>query len=475
MTGSFTGRLKAALTGTSDARLVFLGNFEVEDQWARGEVGLPRLSFGPGNVIVNRMDEFALLLAGKGDHVVLKGEPDAGHLSHLEELGFDLPGMLVVERQDPGRTVTQDALEDPAVLRELGRLGARGAVLAAHGVGELEERLAERAGIALAAPPAAVCKAVNSKIYSRRLADELGIRQTRGWTCGSLAELDAAVEAARPLLADGRRVVLKDAFGVSGKGIEVVADERRLDRLHRMIRGRARKAGDDRVGLVLEEWVAKRADLNYQFTLARDGRVHVDFVKEALTEGGVHLGHRMPARLTGRQTAELAEVARRLGGRLAGDGYFGVVGVDAMIDPDGGLYPVVEINARHNMSTYQAAVQEAFIGSGRSALVRRYPVRLGAPLPFGALRRALADLLFDPARGTGLLINNYATVNAAAPPGERAPGTEFDGRLHGIVVADSADRTAALDDEVGRGLAALAESTRGSTKGAPGERTEDDR
>lgn len=465
MIGNFTGRLKTALTGTSDAELVFLGNFEVEDQWARGETGLPRLGFGSGNVIVNRMDEFALLLAGKGDHVVLKGEPDADYLSHLEELGLDLPRMLVVERQDLRTTVTQDALEDRPVLRELGRLGARGGVVCAHGVSELEERLAERAGIPLAAPPAAICKAVNSKIYSRRLADELGIRQSRGWTCASLAELDAAVEAARALLADGRRVVLKDAFGVSGKGIEVVEDERRLDRLHRMIGSRARKAGNDRVGLVVEEWVAKRADLNYQFTVGRDGGVHVDFVKEALTEGGVHLGHRIPARLTERQTAELREISGKLGGRLADDGYFGVVGVDAMVDPDGGLYPLVEINARHNMSTYQASIQEAFIGSGSTALVRRYPVRLGAPLSFGTLHRAMADLLFDPARGTGLLINNYATVNAAAPPGERVPGAGFDGRLYGVVVGDSADRTAVLDDEVGRRLAAVAESTRGEGRG----------
>jgi phosphoribosylaminoimidazole carboxylase (NCAIR synthetase) len=465
MTGNFTGRLKAALTGTRDAQLVFLGNFEVEDQWARGEMGLPRLGFGSGSVIVNRMDEFALLLAGKGDHVVLKDAPDADYLSHLEELGFELPGMLVVERQDPRSTVTQDALEDRRVLRELGGLGARGGVVCAHGVSELEERLAERAGIPLAAPPAAVCKAVNSKIYSRRLAAELGIRQSRGWSCASLAELDTAVEAARALLADGRRVVLKDAFGVSGKGIEVVEDERRLDRLHRMIHNRARKAGHERIGLVVEEWVAKRADLNYQFTVGRDGSVHVDFVKEALTEGGVHLGHRIPARLTDRQRAQLTEVSHLLGGRLADDGYFGVAGVDAMIDPDGGLYPLVEINARHNMSTYQATIQEAFIGTESTALVRRYPLRLGARLPFGSLRRAMADLLFDPARGTGLLINNYATVNAAASPGEPVPGAHFDGRLHGVVVADSADRTAALDDEIGRRLTVVAESTRGEGRG----------
>ncbi|WP_433331288.1 ATP-grasp domain-containing protein [Spirillospora sp. CA-294931] len=455
----FNERLKAAVAGDTGAELVFVGNFEVEDRWAVGEPGLPKLAFGSGNVIVNRMDEFAVLLAGKGDHVVLKAAPDADYLRHLEELGFDLPGMLVVERQDPGRIVTEDALDDSRVLRELRLLGSRGAAVSAHGISDLEELLSERAGIALAAPSAAVCKAVNSKIYSRRLADELGIRQARGWTCADLAEVDQAFAAARELLAAGQVVVVKDAFGVSGKGIEVVRDERRLDRLHRMITNRARKAGDERAGLVVEEWVAKVADLNYQFTVARDGGVRFDFVKEAITENGVHKGHRIPAGLDERQVAELRDVSRRLGACLAADGYYGVVGVDAMVDPDGGLYPVVEINARNNMSTYQAAIQEAFIGADRTALVRQYPVRLGRRLPFAGLRDALGDLLFDPARGGGLLVNNYATVNAAAPD-DPEPGTAFDGRLYGVVVADSADRTAALDDEVGRVLAALAERTK---------------
>ncbi|MDL4774214.1 ATP-grasp domain-containing protein [Actinomadura xylanilytica] len=460
----FNERLKSALTGAPDTSLVLLGNFEVEDQWARGETGLPRLAFGSDSVIVNRMDEFALLLAGKSDHVVLKTAPDSDFLAYLEDLGFDLPGILPVARNDPRNLVTEDALADPALLTELGVLGAEGAALSAHGVSELEERLAATAGIALAAPSAATCKAVNSKIYSRRLADALGIRQARGWTCDDVAGLEEAFTAARAVLAAGRPVVVKDAYGVSGKGIELVEGERRLDRLLRMITKRAGQAAGGRLGLVVEEWVGKRADLNYQFTVGRDGGVRFDFVKEALTERGVHKGHRIPARLTERQVSELKDVSGRLGESLAADGYYGVVGVDAMVDPDGGLYPVVEINARNNMSTYQAAIQEAFLGeraaAGTTALVRQYPLRLTRPLPFGSLRDVLGDLLFDAPGGTGLLVNNHATVNAAAPASaEPADATDrpFAGRLYGVVIAPSAERMTALDGEIGRRLAALGE------------------
>ena len=115
MTG-FTARLKTALLGRTDVPLVFLGDFEVEQQWARGEHTLPRVSAAGGNAVVNHMDEFALLLAGPDDHVVLKTRPDPAYLDYLTGLGIQLPTVHVVARQDPQLTVTEDALADPELL-----------------------------------------------------------------------------------------------------------------------------------------------------------------------------------------------------------------------------------------------------------------------------------------------------------------------------------------------------------------------
>lgn len=457
----FSGRLKRAVTGAADTPLVFLGNFEVENQWALGEPALPRVASHAGSAVVNRMDEFALLLGGKDDHVVLKTALDDGYRSYLEGLGLTLPTVHVVSGQDPQRTVSEDALADPELLRTLSVLAAEGAQLTAHGISTVEEELAERTGMRLGAPPAERCKRVNSKVYSRRLSDELGIRQARGWACETLDELAAAVSEAVQLLASGRKVVIKDAFGVSGKGIVVLDSEKRLTRLHRMAVVQAERAAAadgtaPRTALVIEEWVAKRADLNYQFTVGLDGSTHFDFVKELLTEGGVHKGHRMPARLTEEQVAEITATAGLLGERLAADGYFGVVGVDAMVDPDDGLYPVVEINARNNMSTYQNVVHEGGLaGPDEIAVARHFPIRLHRPLPFTELRDVLDGLLLDE-RGPsprGLFVNNYATVNAAAGAGAEG----FEGRLYGVLVDASDDRIDALDTDITRRLAAHTE------------------
>jgi D-alanine-D-alanine ligase-like ATP-grasp enzyme len=433
-------RWRPVLTGSPHRQLVLLGNFEVEDRWGADEPGVPRLSPKRSHAVENRMDEFALLLAGPDDLVVLKERPDSAYLSYLAALGIDLPRVCAPARQAPENIVTDDALDDPEFVQELARTAASGAHLWPHGVSESEERLAGLSGLPLAAPPAVLCKAVNSKVYSRRAADALGLRQPAGVACTNLDEFAEALPVARRWLTDGERFAIKDAYGVSGKGIVLVGEERQLDQIHRMMLRRAERTGDRRLAVVVERWVPKAADLNYHFTVGRDGTVQLDFIREAVTDQGVHLGHRIPARLGPAQVDRIAEAARLLGARLAADGYFGLVGVDALVDPDGGIYPVIEINARNNMSTYQERLRERFIPAGTAALAMRYLVR---PMSFDELRRILDGLLIRRPGDEGLLVNNFATVNA---------GTG--GRLHGIVVAASPDRAAALDREIRVRLAA---------------------
>jgi D-alanine-D-alanine ligase-like ATP-grasp enzyme len=449
----FIARLKTAALGSAEHPFVFLGNFEVEELWAEDELGLPRVSAAGSTAVVNSMDEFALLLGGKGDHVVLKHAPDPDYHRYLLDLGFELPEVHVVAAPDPARNVSQDALADPALVAALAELATDGAYLLPHGVSGVEEELSARTGVPLATPPAALCKSVNSKVYSRRLADELGLRQPPGWICDTPGQLAEAVPEAAKVLADGGTVVVKEAFGVSGKGIAVVTSEQRLLRLQRMIERSAQRAGRDRLALVMETWVDKRADLNYQFTVGRDGSARFDFVKEAITENGVHKGHRMPARLDDLQHEVIRYAANALGARLAEDGYYGVVGVDALVEPDGGLFPVLEINARNNMSTYQVPLQERFVPSGAVAMARHYPMRLAAPLPFTRLRETLGDLLFAGS-GSGLLVNNFATVNAGA--GLAGAGDAFAGRLYGVLVGPSAETVDALDRRIDERLTMLA-------------------
>ena len=456
---NFLDGVRRACTGGSETPLILLGNFEVEDEWARDEVGLPAVGSRASAAIVNRLDVFALLLAAKGDHVVLKSAPDPDFLAFLDGLGLDLPNLLLADEPDPARTVSADALCSPRLLAALRVLGVEGAQLLPHGMSALEEQLCQRTGVTAALPPARLVKAVNSKIYSRRVAAELGLAQAPGWECETVAEFAAAARQAAVTLRAGRRVGVKDAFGVSGKGIVVVDDEKRLDQLVRMVSRRAERSGDQRVALVVEEWVDKALDLNYHFTVGRDGSVRFDFVKEAFTAGGVHKGHRIPARIPPDHYAQIERTAAALGTRLVRDGFHGVAGVDAIVTRSGQLMPVLEINARNNMSTYQTSLQQRFMTDGTVALARQYDVSLTGPLSFARLRDHLGGLLFTPAAGTGLLVNNFATVNAAAA--QQMPGRPYSGRLYGLLLAGGEHELTDLDAAVRARLSQLTGGGRG--------------
>ncbi len=442
-----TADLKEELTGRRDACFVWLCNFEVEQQWARGHVGLPTVNLSTTTSTVHRMEQLGALLADPADYLLLGQALDPDYRNYVEHIGFDPPTELVAG-DVTGRGTTSAVLASPEVRHALRRLAEQGAYLMPMGCSADEQKIAEATGIRLAVPDAAVCERVNSKIYSRRLVEELGLRAIPGHCCETVADLRAALgpSAALP-------VIVKEAYGVSGKGLVVLDSQKKVARLLRMVEQRSSRSGDERIDVVVESFLAKRFDLNYQFTIDRAGRVRLNFVKEALTAGGVHMGHIMPAELTGAQHAEIEDAAERIGARLFADGFFGVVGVDALLGADDLVYPVLEINARLNMSSYQGRVTERFLRPGHCALAKYYPLRLAAPLPWSRISDVLGDLLPPPVEGTGMVVTCFGTVNAQA---SRTSGDRpFDGRLYSVLFAEDRAALATLDTRITDALSVL--------------------
>jgi hypothetical protein len=442
-TGSgYTAELKTALTGDPDACFVWLCNFEVENQWARGHVGLPAARLSATEPTVRRMEQLGALLADPSDHLLLGHPLDREYRAYADQLGFTLPAELVAGGTDLG--TSSAVLDAPDVLVGLGRLGEQGAYLMPMGNSRDEQRIAELTGLRLAVPDADTFERVNSKIYSRRLVEELGLRAVPGHCCETIAELRAAI-------ADGPwPLIVKDAYGVSGKGLVVLDGPVKAARLLRMVEQRGRRTGVDRLDVVVERFLAKHFDLNYQFTIDRAGRLRLDFVKEALTARGVHMGHVMPANLTRKQLQDIEVATERIGARLYADGFFGVVGVDALLGEDDLVYPVLEINARLNMSSYQGPVTERFLRPGYSALAKYHPLRLREPVAFHDVRDALGDLADPPVDGIGAVVTCFGTVNAQA-----GTSTPFDGRLYSVLFGPDRDTLAALDSRIEGALGSL--------------------
>ncbi|MFI9328702.1 ATP-grasp domain-containing protein [Kitasatospora sp. NPDC052868] len=420
----------------------------MERSWAAGEPKLPGAGIAFATATVNRMEEMGVLLAEASDIVLLKSPMDRDYAAYLRAVEASASEVVAVERSLPTRTVTEDALESPETLDLLCGLADGRTYLMPMGVSAAEERLSEAVGLPLAGPSAEVCKRVNGKIYSRRLADSLGLAAVPGQVCERVADLAGAVHTQ---IARGGRAVVKESLGVSGRGMVVLPDQAAADRLLRLI---GRRGGQARADMVVESWIEDAGDLNYQFLVSRSGEVRFEAVKEAVLHNNVHQGHRFPVPLSAEHLATLHESARLIGRALYADGYYGMVGVDAMIGPDGTLYPCLEINARFNMSTYQSRIAERFVPDGRHAIATTFNLRLSRAHSFAEVAEALGRSMFNGTDVPGVLINNFATLNAGIGSG----AGPFHGRVYGICIAADADSALALRGRAEERLRTLVES-----------------
>ncbi|OSP41571.1 carbamoylphosphate synthase large subunit [Streptomyces sp. 13-12-16] len=420
----------------------------MERSWAAGEPKLPGAGIAFASATVNRMEELGVPLAEGSDIVLLKSPMDRDYAAYLRAVGAAASKVVAVEKSLPSRTVTEDALESPQTLDFLRGLADGHTYLMPMGISAAEERLSAAVGLPMAGPSAEVCKRVNGKIYSRRLADALGLTAVPGQVCERVADL---ADVIRAQCAGGGRAVVKESLGVSGRGMVVLPDLAAAERLLRLIGRRGEQA---RVDMVVESWIEDATDLNYQFIVSRSGQVRFEAVKEAVLRNNVHQGHRFPVRLCDEHLATLHESARLIGRALHADGYYGVVGVDAVIGPDGTLYPCLEINARFNMSTYQSRIAERFVSEGRHAIAATFNVRPSRAYSFPEVAAALGDSMFDGTSLPGVLVNNFATLNAGVGSG---PGP-FHGRVYGICIAADADAALALRSQTEGCLRTLVES-----------------
>lgn len=426
----FDKSLKNCLVNNEKARFIYLNNFEVEEKWTLNDhFKIPTVSLGNSERVVNRMEELCLHLASENDYLLLKNQVDADYISYLKEQGFKLPNIIVVNHNDPSLNITESILECERTIMKLKKLKSDNTYLMPFGTSTLEERLSEAVGIQLATPSSIVCKKVNSKIYGRNVNETTMIQQIPGFNCESVEDLKDGFHNFEEDILNGGKIVIKDALGVSGKGITIIETHQKFKQYLKFLQRSLKRNPTKSIKMVMEKWIDKQIEVNYQFIVSRKGEVFFNFVKESIVDSNVHQGHITPANLTSEQIVILREAANKIGSELHKSGYFGVVGVDAIVGKNGIVYPNLEINARFNMSTYQSIIQELYLNN-KVSFAKKVNLKLKSWINFKEVESYLGDLLFESKRGTGLLITNFATLNAAY----QEEGVEYTGRLYYMII-----------------------------------------
>ncbi len=210
-------------------------------------------------------------------------------------------------------------------------------------------------------PDMACIRKVNSKEFSFTNASKLP----------QAALLHSESEALGWLRSFSGDKVLKSAFGVSGRGHHLLcnSDAKTIDSALLF----CKREWDKELPVIAEPWVKRVLDFSTQWLLSKEGKI--SYLGATVCENDSKGTYKRSivgddALLHTKYTSYLEQhiqVGRPILEKMQGMGYFGHVGIDAMIyclqegDPDAlFLHPVVEINARKTMGFVANQMQKSY-------------------------------------------------------------------------------------------------------------------
>jgi hypothetical protein len=440
--------------GGERIRLLWIGNFEAERFWASSRsLRLPSVAQASDLSIANRLEEMTLFLAEAPDVVILRHASDPAFSHYVADLGLKPPQIVTADPADNNMPIAETVLRNDELCSGLKQLAEQGPglYLLPYATTRLEEQIASTIGISCLGASAAVSEKVNSKIYSRRVSRQAGLRTVPGGECESIEDIEHVY---RDLVAtDSHTLVLKESMGVSGRGLLVIDAPAKMQNLLSLLKRRHTR--DSQVDFVFERWIDKTRDINYQIFVSPSGEVSLVNIKEAVTKNGVHMGHHWPPPLDPGQHGCYLEAANAIGAQLYADGFTGIAGIDSIIDRQGLVYPVLEINARFNMSTYELRLDE-MMDSGLDKIVKYYPLVLNEPLNFNKLSSSLGNNMFTRHSRLGIGVFCFATANCNFRPGASLP---VKGRIYVFIAGRNAAEVERLDSAMVNALHACGAQT----------------
>lgn len=417
------------------SRSVFAGSFDSEIYWRDEALAkLPAMNDEQANNIVLAMDELLFVFCKPGDALITRFGMHEAHKSYLERIGFE----FINNRRDVIPRENKDkALKGKSIMELLHNsenkdtfkgLLPENALLSPFAVIPFSGEVAEDYGLLFKAPSMEIIKHVNSKIYSTKLKELLGIEN-----------ISIIVSSAEELLARGTELlkasafIIKDESGVSGKGNLLVSSETSMRSIVAYLAGQEKKGKD--VRFILEPFLEKETDFSCQFYISETGNYQLLATQKLVNNGFAYQGtfsadEESLAYLSKNRYFEIME---GIAEQLYKDGYHGHVCIDSMLLQNGEVTPLVELNARKSMSLIKYYVDKYLKSRSLQGSLTYVSLTYNNRTTFEQLMEAMekAGLLYLPEGRSGVipLTANTLFINRDA---DNAGDTQktYKGRLY---------------------------------------------
>ena len=370
---------------------LLVGGFSAEDEWG----GTDRIQLSPWRSSVEStsniaagMSELLGVLSQPRDRVGVLVEPDQALAESYGRLGRDVRWTLCP-------VYAGGAVSTPASSSDLASTRIQPFAVTS--------RLATyfaNAGEPWPFPELQTIARVNSKLWSHE-ARRPFLRVDATWA----STASQVHSAARTMLSHGP-IVIKEDFGVSGKGNCVVRELSQLQSLVRLIEQQEKQG--KRGGFVIEPLLDKLIDFSGHFTVHEDGRTSFDGFRQMLNVGHRYvasfaLPDRIRQRLQAGSYFREVEIVRTA---LAKERYFGPVCIDGLILSDGSVVSTLEVNARTSMGRLSLALDVDARQRGLQSMLFTMRVRARGEKPFASVLAELArrQVLHEKSTSGGFLL-----------------------------------------------------------------------
>jgi len=332
-------------------KAVVMGTFDSESFWREQSLSkLPAIIDRDASNIVIAMDELLFALCEKNDKLITRFKMEDALKQYLSDIGFifsnneiDLDDSSEVHSSQSYKCNFQLLVETRqkeyfrSFLNEV-------TCLSPYSVLPYTKQACQTYDLRYDFPDTNIVKMVNSKLYSYHL-NSLII----GRDHGKLVDDSKLIEDYGMEYLKHGSFLIKDLFGVSGKGNLFVDSENMLKRIVHYVEKQEKKGQCTK--FLLEPFLCKEIDFSCQFLIDQDGSFTILSIQRLFNSNFAYLG----SSTADKTLLELLEkekyftIIERIANHLYKDGYYGNVCIDSMILKNGEIVPIVEINARKSM------------------------------------------------------------------------------------------------------------------------------
>lgn len=429
--------------------VLIMGTFDAERFWRDQSLAkLPTFHDPEMANIVMAMDELLFPLCSERDMLITRYKMNACHKDYLNSIGFQFDSNQTDIESLRGSSLSANASVFELMMltdrkEEIKKSMPSEATLLPFAVLPFTDSVAAEYGLEVQLPNLDTVRKVNSKLYSVELNKQLS---GNGYS--------SVVYSHEELLEVGKEylhqspLIIKDEYGVSGKGNLLVNSEAILQRVASYIGNQEEKG--KYVRFIIEPFLDKESDFSCQFHIDPKGLYSFISVQRLINQNFAYLGSFTADRTFIEMLHEAGyfDQMKQVARELYSTGYHGHVCVDSMVLKKGQIVPIVEVNARSSMSLIKHYVDRNLSKNSLQCSMTHVTVQFSGNPEFEDILAALdrEGILYTPDRTSGILplSANTLFINKVISDSKGLRDKPVKGRFYCSVVSQQQDENGLL-------------------------------